>query len=274
MIGLATTNKRFHDCFDHSIRHIEFKADDEWYLDGSIDVKYPTFLRSVFFYYYYFFYYCHVTECYVASMRDRRLANRQTIDCRRRLDPILSPTKRVWLLSIYIFFSPSWEWQLTRVVGLLNIFNIFISIEIDRWQSVILDHVSCLLLLFLYLFLFLSLSLSFVILLYVRRAWCRLYSSFPERNHKRDMSFSEVTTVASFAPGSAIHLNNLGPGSNGKNISSCSLPFDPFINNSSPCLMQRWWPCQIDRSIESSLFVNKKSNEKTQIVEKRTRERK
>lgn len=44
----------------------------------------------------------------------------------------------------------------------------------------------------------------------------RLYSSFPERNHKRDMSFSEVTTVASFAPSSAIHLNSLGPGSNGE----------------------------------------------------------
>uniref|UniRef100_A0A0P5ACH2 Diuretic hormone receptor n=1 Tax=Daphnia magna TaxID=35525 RepID=A0A0P5ACH2_9CRUS len=40
----------------------------------------------------------------------------------------------------------------------------------------------------------------------------RLYSNFPDRNHgKRDSSFSEVTTVASFAPSSAIHLNNLGP---------------------------------------------------------------
>ena len=39
----------------------------------------------------------------------------------------------------------------------------------------------------------------------------RLYSSFQERNHKRDISFSEVTTVASFAPTSAVHLNHLTP---------------------------------------------------------------
>ena len=46
----------------------------------------------------------------------------------------------------------------------------------------------------------------------------RLYSNFPERGRcKRDSSFSEVTTVASFGPNSAIHLNTLGPfNSNGK----------------------------------------------------------
>lgn len=43
----------------------------------------------------------------------------------------------------------------------------------------------------------------------------RLYSSFQERNHKRDISFSEVTTVASFAPGSAVHLNHLTANGNG-----------------------------------------------------------
>lgn len=55
-----------------------------------------------------------------------------------------------------------------------------------------------------------------------RRTLCwrkeRLYSSchhHSDRNYKRDMSFSEVTTVASFAPGSAVHLNNIGPGTNG-----------------------------------------------------------
>ena len=58
----------------------------------------------------------------------------------------------------------------------------------------------------------------------------RLYSSFPERNHKRDMSFSEVTTVASFAPSSAIHLNSLGPGSNGELFHSTFLIISVLVD--------------------------------------------
>ncbi len=75
----------------------------------------------------------------------------------------------------------------------------------------------------------------------------RLYSSFPgSRNHKRDMSFSEVTTVASFAPSSAIHLSNLGPGSNGKSRSELTF----FMHFSSfslvPLFSSTVWVGDID----------------------------
>ncbi len=79
----------------------------------------------------------------------------------------------------------------------------------------------------------------------------RLYSNFPDRNRcKRDSSFSEVTTVASFGPNSAIHLNTLGPfNSNGKffffesgiyNRISSAQDFDCFIFQTIKKLQRCW----------------------------------
>ncbi|XP_046654155.1 diuretic hormone receptor-like isoform X3 [Daphnia pulicaria] len=63
----------------------------------------------------------------------------------------------------------------------------------------------------------------------------RLYSNFPDRNRcKRDSSFSEVTTVASFGPNSAIHLNTLGPfNSNGHQPGELSIGASTCLLTSS-----------------------------------------